>query len=52
MREDVPLPITADAVIPTFKKIGELLGGYIGGASGLEVLREGLRPRHRAAAVG
>jgi UDP-glucose 4-epimerase len=38
LREDVPLPMTAGHVIPTFKKIAELLGGYVGGAVGLEVV--------------
>jgi UDP-glucose 4-epimerase len=38
MREDLPLPMTAGPPIPTFKKIGELLGGYVGAATGLEVV--------------
>jgi UDP-glucose 4-epimerase len=37
-REDVPLPMTAGPVIPTFKKIGELLAGYMAGAAGLGVV--------------
>jgi UDP-glucose 4-epimerase len=37
-REDALLPMTAGPVIPAFKKIGELLGDYIGGAAGLEVV--------------
>lgn len=37
-REDVPLPMTAGHAIPAFKKIGEVLGAYIGGAAGLEVV--------------
>jgi UDP-glucose 4-epimerase len=37
-REDMPLPMTAGHVIPAFKKIGELLGDYIGGVTGMEVL--------------
>jgi UDP-glucose 4-epimerase len=37
-REDTPLPMTAGAVIPAFKKIGELLGDYIGDAAGLDVV--------------
>jgi UDP-glucose 4-epimerase len=37
-REDALLPMTAGPVIPAFKKIGELLGDYIGGTAGLEVV--------------
>jgi UDP-glucose 4-epimerase len=37
-REDTPLPMASGHVIPAFKKIGELLGGYIGGTAGLEVV--------------
>jgi UDP-glucose 4-epimerase len=37
-REDALLPMTAGPVIPAFKKIGELLGDYIRGAAGLEVV--------------
>jgi UDP-glucose 4-epimerase len=37
-REDLPLPMTADHVIPAFKKIGELLTDYIAGATGMEVV--------------
>jgi UDP-glucose 4-epimerase len=37
-REDMPLPMTAGHVIPVFKKIGELLTGYLGSVTGLEVL--------------
>jgi UDP-glucose 4-epimerase len=36
--EDTPLPMTAGPVIPAFKKIGELVGSYISGAAGLEVV--------------
>jgi UDP-glucose 4-epimerase len=36
--EDVPLPMTAGPAIPAFKKIGELLGDYLGGSCGLEVV--------------
>ncbi len=37
-REDVPLPMTAGHVIPAFKKIGELLAGYVADASGIEIV--------------
>lgn len=36
--EDSLLPMTSPHVIPAFKKIGEMLGGYIAGTAGLEVL--------------
>jgi UDP-glucose 4-epimerase len=37
-REDMPLPMTSGHVIPAFKKIGELLTGYISGVTGVEVI--------------
>jgi UDP-glucose 4-epimerase len=37
-REDVPLPVAAGHQIPTFKKVAELLGGYVGTATGIEVV--------------
>ncbi|HUZ37262.1 MAG TPA: NAD(P)-dependent oxidoreductase [Streptosporangiaceae bacterium] len=37
-REDMPLPMTAGHVIPAFKKIGELLTGYIASVTGIEIL--------------
>jgi UDP-glucose 4-epimerase len=37
-REDLPLPMTAGPAIPTFKKVGELLCGYLAGATGIEIL--------------
>ena len=37
-REDMPLPMTAGHVIPTFKKIGELLSGYLCAATGIEIV--------------
>jgi UDP-glucose 4-epimerase len=36
-REDMPLPMTAGHPIPAAKKVGEIVGDYIGGAAGLEV---------------
>ncbi|MEE1941000.1 NAD(P)-dependent oxidoreductase [Streptomyces sp. TRM 70361] len=36
--EDLPLPVTAPHPIPTFKKIGELLGGHLADATGVEVV--------------
>jgi UDP-glucose 4-epimerase len=37
-REDMPLPMTSGHVIPAFKKIGELLAGYLSGAAGVEIV--------------
>lgn len=37
-REDLPLPMTSGHVIPAFKKIGELLSGYLSGATGIEIV--------------
>lgn len=37
-REDVPLPMTAGHAIPAFKKIGELLAGYLTDAAGIDVV--------------
>ncbi|HEX3492291.1 MAG TPA: NAD(P)-dependent oxidoreductase [Streptosporangiaceae bacterium] len=36
--EDLPLPITGGHVIPLFKKVGELLGAYLAGATRLSVV--------------
>jgi UDP-glucose 4-epimerase len=36
--EDLPLPMTADHVIPAFKKIGELLGAYTAKETGIEIV--------------
>ena len=38
LREDLPLPLTAGHAIPAFKKSSELLGGYLAGATGMEVV--------------
>ncbi len=38
LREDMPLPMTSRHVIPAFKKIGELLGDYLAGVTGLEIV--------------
>jgi UDP-glucose 4-epimerase len=37
-REDMPLPMTSGHPIPAFKKIGELLADYLGGAGRPEVV--------------
>jgi UDP-glucose 4-epimerase len=37
-REDVPLPMTAGPVIPTFKKIGELLADYVADTTSAQVV--------------
>jgi UDP-glucose 4-epimerase len=37
-REDMPLPMTSGHVIPAFKKIGELLSGYLSAATGIEIV--------------
>jgi UDP-glucose 4-epimerase len=36
-REDMPLPMTAGHPIPAAKKVGELVGDFVGGATGLDV---------------
>ena len=38
LSEDLPVPLTAPHVIPTFKRIGELLGKYLAGPTGLEII--------------
>ncbi|WP_129842960.1 NAD(P)-dependent oxidoreductase [Streptomyces sp. RFCAC02] len=38
LREDAPLPMTAPASIPTFKKIGEMLNGFLADAAGLDIV--------------
>lgn len=42
--EDLPLPMTAFHAIPAFKKIGEILGDYLAGATGIEVVSYRLSP--------
>ncbi|MER7443504.1 NAD-dependent epimerase/dehydratase family protein [Micromonospora avicenniae] len=38
LREDLPLPMDSSHVIPTFKKIGELLDDWLAPAAGLDVV--------------
>ena len=38
LTEDMPLPMQAPHLIPTFKKIGELLNGHLAGATGIEIV--------------
>jgi len=38
LSEELPVPLTAPHVIPTFKRISELLGNYFAGATGLEII--------------
>ncbi len=38
LSEELPVPLTAPHVIPTFKKISELLGHHLAGATGLEII--------------
>ena len=38
LSEDLPVPLTAPHVIPTFKRISELLGQHLAGATGLEII--------------
>jgi UDP-glucose 4-epimerase len=38
LREDLPLPMTAPHVIPTFKKIGEMLDDHLAGVTGIDVV--------------
>jgi UDP-glucose 4-epimerase len=44
LREDVPLPMTAGHLIPAFKKIGELLAGYLADATGIEIINYRISP--------
>ena len=38
LSEDLPVPLTAPHVIPTFKRIGELLNNHLAKATGLEII--------------
>jgi UDP-glucose 4-epimerase len=38
LTEDMPLSMNAPHLIPTFKKVSELLGGHLAGATGIEVI--------------
>jgi UDP-glucose 4-epimerase len=38
LTEDLPVPLTAPHVIPTFKRISELLGNYLAGPTGVEIV--------------
>lgn len=38
LTEDLPLPMTAPHVIPTFKKIGELLTAHLAGETGIDII--------------
>ncbi|MFC8234921.1 NAD-dependent epimerase/dehydratase family protein [Streptomyces sp. NPDC057284] len=38
LREDAPLPMSALVSIPTFKKIGELLGGFLADTTGIDIV--------------
>jgi UDP-glucose 4-epimerase len=38
LTEDMPLSMSAPHLIPTFKKVSELLGGHLAGATGIEVV--------------
>jgi UDP-glucose 4-epimerase len=44
LREDTPLPMTSGHVIPAFKKIGELLGDYLTGVTGIEIISYRISP--------
>jgi UDP-glucose 4-epimerase len=44
LREDTPLPMASGHVIPAFKKIGELLAGYLAGATGIEIVNHRISP--------
>lgn len=44
LREDMPLPMAAFHVIPAFKKIGELLGDYLAGVTGIEIINYRISP--------
>ncbi|GAA2600783.1 NAD-dependent epimerase/dehydratase family protein [Streptomyces tubercidicus] len=38
LREDAPLAMSAAVSIPTFKKVGELLGGFLADATGVDIV--------------
>ncbi|MFJ7077822.1 NAD-dependent epimerase/dehydratase family protein [Streptomyces sp. NPDC098781] len=38
LREDAPLSMSAGVSIPTFKKVGELLGGFLADTTGLDIV--------------
>ncbi|MFD8860747.1 NAD-dependent epimerase/dehydratase family protein [Streptomyces vinaceus] len=38
LREDARLSLTAPVSIPTFKKVGEMLGGFLADATGLDIV--------------
>ncbi|MFE7114588.1 NAD-dependent epimerase/dehydratase family protein, partial [Streptomyces sp. NPDC057654] len=38
LREDAPLSMNASASIPTFKKVGELLGGFLADTTGVDIV--------------
>lgn len=38
LREEMPVPLTAPHVIPTFKRISELLGNHLAKATGVEII--------------
>src|SRR6201999_1050017 len=38
LTEDLPVPLTAPHVIPTFKRISELLGNHLAKATGVEII--------------
>jgi UDP-glucose 4-epimerase len=38
LTEDLPLSMTAPHLIPQFKKVGELLGGHLADATGIEII--------------
>jgi UDP-glucose 4-epimerase len=38
LSEELPVPLTAPHLIPTFKKISELLGQHLAGVTGLEII--------------
>jgi UDP-glucose 4-epimerase len=44
LSEDTPLPMAAFHVIPAFKKIGELLGDYLAGVTGIEIVNYRISP--------
>jgi UDP-glucose 4-epimerase len=38
LREDTPLSMSASVSIPTFKKVGELLGGFLADTTGVDIV--------------
>ncbi|WP_437090340.1 hypothetical protein [Streptomyces sp. enrichment culture] len=38
LREDAPLPMSSPVSIPTFKKVGEMLNGFLADTTGIDIV--------------